>query len=164
MNEAITVCLQRKGERLWEFGRVRLGYEAAEPLLDGLLREDECTFDPPTDSAFGEFASECITEDPFRGVDWETNRLPYERRTTKDELGMWTASSDKADMSNIWNCLPEILQLQSYEHKAKKLNRRQAELIDKQQKTKNMLKDLEDRYVKAQAIFVQRRNELREYK
>lgn len=139
--------------------RVRMGLRPkTEPLLDLILKEDdECTYKPPVKEE--ELCTvKCFNEDPFDKDDMETLRLPYEDRITKDVNGNPTPLNP--DFSDVWNCLPKNLELESYLYKVRQANYLQGKQIDAMDKLTEQIKRHEKRYIKAQNIFRQRREEL----
>jgi len=129
-----------------------------EPLLDLLLKEeDECTYKPPVKEE--ELCTvKCFNEDPFNEDDLEQLRLPYEDRITKDSNGK--AIPLVPDFSEVWNCLPKNLELESHLHAIRQANYIQGKHIDAMDKLAEQIKRYEKRYIKAQNIFRQRREEL----
>jgi len=140
--------------------RVRMGLVSkTEPLLDRILKEDDgCVGEPPVEDV-DSCTVTCFGEDPFNENDIVSLKLPDEGRfpvTWKEG----EPTSIKLDLSDVWNCLPQNMALESYLYKVRQANRLQGKQIDAKQKLVNQIKDQEKAYIRAQNIFIQRKNEL----
>ena len=141
--------------------RVRMGLVSkTEPLLDRILKEDDgCVGEPPVEDV-DSCTVTCFGEDPFNEDDIVSLKLPDEGRFPVTWKIGESTSIKQLDLSDVWNCLPQNMALESYLYKVRQANHLQGKQIDAKQKLVNQIKDQERKYIRAQNIFIQRRDEL----